>query len=141
MFEIKHNDLGFELKMSATLENIDLADDFFADYLIKNDISTNHFSLRILLRESMLNAVTHGSDTDPDLIVNMEVQVSSDEIKLAVKDPGEGFPWQDKKPHFEVFEESGRGLALMHMYSDAINYNEKGNQVVITKKLQIIGEK
>lgn len=119
--------------MSATLENIDDVDDRLAAYLSSQEVPVEVFAVRILLRESLLNAVTHGSGKDPSKTVHMEVKIDSDGIELDVRDSGPGFPWCDRRKDFDILGDGGRGLALMEIYSDEMIFNDKGNHLTLRK--------
>ena len=137
MFDTNKTKHGIDLKMSATLENINLADDLLTEHIKQMDISVDLFAVRILLRESLLNAVTHGSDLDSDNEVSLKLEMGSDSLILCVGDCGEGFPWGEdwKKP--DNLTEGGRGLALMKIYSDHITFNQKGNEVILQKNYKV----
>ena len=84
MFEINHNDQSFRIKMSATLENIDTADDKLAEYLTDRKIPVDVFALRIILRESLLNAVTHGSGVNPEENVSFDLNIDNSRVTVKV---------------------------------------------------------
>ena len=131
MLEFSDKNQDFHLKMSATLENIDIADDLFAEHLVSKAVPVDHFSLRILLREALLNAVTHGSGTNPAKYVHLELKVGSNETVMKVCDSGPGFPWREHKEDIDNLEEGSRGLALMKIYSDSLDFNDIGNEVIM----------
>ncbi len=134
MFEVIGTEDRFQIEMSATLEGIDRADEQLVAYLRANDVAVDVFGLRILLRESMLNAVTHGRGKDSDKTVRLDLAVDSTGVTLTVEDSGPGFAWSDHSQAFDDLDgDGGRGLALMRIYSDEMSYNEQGNQVVLRK--------
>lgn len=137
MFAVNETESRFELTMSATLEGIDQADDRLAAYLQAHNVPVDVFGLRILLREAMLNAVTHGSGKDPNKSVALTVYLGTADITMTVEDSGEGFAWASRNPGFETLDgDGGRGLALMGIYADELKFNEQGNRVVLKKKLR-----
>ncbi len=123
----------FHLTMPATLENIDEADDRFAAYLLDKHAHVDVFAMRILLRESLLNAVTHGSGKDPDKNVELVLEIESTHVTMCVKDTGAGFEWCSHQGGFDVDGDGGRGLALMEIYSDEMVFNEAGNEITLRK--------
>lgn len=133
MFEKHETDRRLVLRMPATLEAIDSADDYLAQYLTVHAIPVDAFAARILLRESLLNAVTHGSGKDPARRVLFEVAVGDDSMTLAAADDGPGFEWRTRTPGFDVLGDGGRGLALMELYSDEMVFNDAGNRVEFRK--------
>ena len=134
MFEQKNLPQGVRTIMSAELTNIDRADDWLTDYLAQKHWPIDIFAMRILLREALLNAVTHGSGEDPAKMVEMDIVVGEQKLTMIVRDEGEGFIWNpDAWVDISELDEGGRGLSLMQLYSDVMIYNEKGNQVTLEK--------
>ncbi len=135
MFELVENDEKFDLQMSATLELIDKADDRLAAFLKEKHWPVDLFAVRILLRESLLNAVTHGSGKDPNKNVSFELAKTDEGVEMRICDSGPGFEWQDRdRDHeVEVLSDGGRGIALMEIYADELKYNDVGNELVLKK--------
>lgn len=123
--------------MSATLENIDTADDKLAEYLTDRKIPVDVFALRIILRESLLNAVTHGSDVNPEENVSFDLNIDNSRVTVKVNDNGSGFNWREHIYHDDNLSEGGRGLAMMKIYSDNMEFNESGNEVTLCKHLKV----
>ncbi len=67
--------------------------------------------------------------------VTIEYERSVHEIKITIKDQGQGFDWQK---YMEIsadraFDSHGRGIAIANMLSfDSIEYQGNGNQVIVT---------
>lgn len=137
MIEIEKINQQWKCRFSATLENIDAVDDLFAKYIESLGVDIDIFGVRILVRESLLNAVAHGSNTDPDKDVHFTAETDNDGITLTVRDSGQGFLWKDKVNIPDDFSENGRGLALMNIYSDDMSYNEKGNELMLRKYYKV----
>jgi serine/threonine-protein kinase RsbW len=137
MIETEKKDNRWRCRFSATLENIDSVDDLFARYINSLQIPVDIFGLRILMREALLNAVTHGSQSDPEKTVDFIVETDNTGIDLIVRDTGEGFAWRDHQAMPTDLCESGRGLALMRIYSDNISYNKVGNIVSLRKNFKV----
>ncbi|MCH9022508.1 MAG: ATP-binding protein [Planctomycetes bacterium] len=137
MFESNKTKQGIEMKMSATLENINVADDLLTEHLKELDISVDLFAVRILLREALLNAVMHGSDSDSAKEVSLRLEMGTDSLTLRVSDSGEGFAWGEDWKVPDNLTEGGRGLALMKIYSNHITFNQKGNEVILQKNFKV----
>lgn len=134
MFETRQTQTSFHVRMSATLENIDRADEAMVEFMKSRDAPVDLFAVRILLREGMLNAVVHGSGQDPDLSVTMDVELDSEGVELTIEDTGPGFIWQNRSTSFDLMGDGGRGLPLMQMYSSRMAFNETGNRVTFWRK-------
>ncbi len=135
MFQVEETTTGLQVRMSATLSNIDDADDRVAMFLREKAQNVDQFAVRILLRESVLNAVTHGSGKDPERMVILNVETMQEFVELRVQDPGVGFDWRShSRDHdVEVLSDGGRGIALMEIYSDEMIYNDSGNKLTLRK--------
>jgi serine/threonine-protein kinase RsbW len=136
MFNVDITETGFAIKMSATLENIDVADDRLAGYLASSKVPIDNFAIRILLREGLLNAVSHGSGLDSSKTVSFTLRVEPEGVRVEIRDSGVGFDRQLHEVSMDSLEEGGRGLALMKIYSDNMNYNDVGNELTLYKRYQ-----
>jgi len=136
MFEIRPTERGFEVSMSAELTNIDLADRRMAEFLDRAGAPLDRFAVRILLREALLNAVTHGSGQDPGMTVRLTMFLDDDGMVMEVEDQGPGFIWQNRDMVFDVCGDGGRGLPIMQIYSSEMTYNDAGNRLVIRRRYE-----
>jgi len=90
------------------------------------------FAVHLTLEEAFLNAVKHGNKMDPTKKVKVEYLVDSEKVDISITDEGNGFdPDAVADPRFGdgPFKPGGRGLFLMNMYMDIVEYNERGNSV------------
>ncbi|MEY4731328.1 MAG: hypothetical protein RL681_274 [Candidatus Parcubacteria bacterium] len=73
----------------------------------------------------------------PEKLVHVSVLVSPDEVRIRVRDEGEGFDWKkvaDPLLPENLLKNAGRGIFFMKTGFDAVEYNEKGNEVTLIKK-------
>lgn len=94
------------------------------------------FSMRIGLEEAIVNAVKHGNGCDPDKSVQITCEISNELVRVIVEDEGEGFDPNDvpDPTDFENLEKSsGRGLMMMRHYLSRVEYNSRGNRVLLEK--------
>ncbi len=133
---IERND-SIQIRMPAVLENIDRADEKICEFIKTHQLPIDLFAVRILLREALLNAVTHGSGKNPKRSVYLFFGWDESGVELVVKDHGPGFAWQTHRGEFDVLGDGGRGLALMRIYSDEMSYNDCGNQVRLRKRYSV----
>ncbi|MFK7818946.1 MAG: ATP-binding protein [Planctomycetaceae bacterium] len=95
------------------------------------------FGVRLSLEEAITNAIRHGNGNDESLKVNIECEVSDDRLRVVVTDQGDGFTPSDvPDPTADENLElaGGRGVLLMEAYMSKVEYNEKGNQVILEKQ-------
>jgi len=51
---------------------------------------------------------------------------------MEVEDDGDGFDWKSQTADIpDITSESGRGTAIMTLYSSGFQYNEKGNRLAV----------
>lgn len=96
------------------------------------------FGVRLAIEEAVVNAMKHGNHMDKAKKVSITYSVDANECRISVEDEGEGFdpsavpnPTTDENlelPH-------GRGLMLIHAYMDEVSHNEKGNCIMMCKRV------
>ena len=103
----------------------------------KPGIAPHLFSINLVLREGLTNAVRHGNKNDPDKIVALTLSLArQDIIFVTIRDQGEGFDWK-KAPEKGMAEaaDHGRGILIMETYGTRYRYNRKGNILYLEKKI------
>jgi serine/threonine-protein kinase RsbW len=96
----------------------------------------DRFAVRLALEEAIINAIKHGNGEDPAKSVRVSYSISPGEITTEIEDQGPGFnpngvpnplaPENLERP-------GGRGVFLMRQYMTFVQYNERGNGVLLTK--------
>jgi serine/threonine-protein kinase RsbW len=105
-------------------------------WLEENGLEKDWFAVAMLLRESLNNAVIHGSRNDPALSVNCELMYGHRWISISVEDDGAGFDWARLRKHRAGHEDTnGRGLEIYELYADTVVFNRKGNRVRLCRRL------
>lgn len=102
------------------------------------------FELKVILNELVSNAIKHGIEENADRYVRLAAGVTKNEqLLLMVEDDGQGYDYGKvlKNGDEHLFadlcdmKENGRGLLIVRNLCDKIKFNEKGNRVVVLKKL------
>jgi len=94
------------------------------------------FGVHLALEEALVNAIKHGNRCDLSKRVHVECRISTRRILVEIRDEGQGFN-PDRVPdctddeHIEM--PGGRGVLLMRSFMSSVEYNVKGNCVVMTK--------
>ena len=92
------------------------------------------FAIHLAAEEALVNAVVHGNKLDPAKQVQVECLVSPNLVRLEITDEGAGFDPRSV-PDCTLAERlehpSGRGVMLMRSFMTRIEYNAKGNSVVL----------
>ena len=98
--------------------------------------ATDKFGIHLAAEEAIVNAILHGNRLDPRKRVHVICEVSRDLFRIDIADEGPGFdpalvPDCTQDDRLEV--PSGRGVMLMRSFMTRIEYNAKGNRVVLEK--------
>jgi serine/threonine-protein kinase RsbW len=95
------------------------------------------FAIHLATEEALVNAVVHGNQLDPQKTVQVECHVSPELVRLTITDEGAGFDPQsvpDCTLEERLEAASGRGVMLMRSFMSRIEYNPKGNSVLLEKR-------
>ncbi|NLI59955.1 MAG: ATP-binding protein [Clostridiales bacterium] len=100
-----------------------------------------YYEFRLVLNELISNGVLHGNKGYSDKKVNVMIEeVDSTTLDIFIKDEGQGFDYKSIYQHNSQFDdiqmsEGGRGLILVNALCSKIQFNERGNQIKITKSI------
>jgi anti-sigma regulatory factor (Ser/Thr protein kinase) len=128
----------YQWKYPASLESVNLicaaAAGVLDLYLVSGG---DRFALLLLMREGLNNAVIHGCGARASLDVLCKLTVLAEEISIEVTDAGKGFDWRSAM-HAppEAASEGGRGMFIYAHYANSITFNEAGNCVIFTRKIE-----
>lgn len=108
----------------------------------------NLFEIKVILNELIMNAVKHGNREDSNKHVKIVSSVTKDGYAFFyIEDEGHGYnyndvlvkncPLQDCDGFFDIcgVKETGRGMLIVKNLCDKVKFNEKGNKIVVMKKL------
>lgn len=95
------------------------------------------FGIHLAVEEAIVNAIVHGNKLDPAKTVHVSCSVSPDLARVEITDAGAGFdpasvPDCTLEERLEV--PSGRGVMLMRSFMTRIEYNARGNSVLLEKR-------
>jgi serine/threonine-protein kinase RsbW len=92
--------------------------------------------VEIALREALANAIVHGNHQDPRKHVDVTCQCGVDEVRLTVKDEGQGFDPNrvpDPTAPKNISSDHGRGIYMMKALMDEVRFEEGGTIVQMRK--------
>lgn len=95
------------------------------------------FAVRLALDEALVNAVKHGNQGDSSKTVHIDFVINDDRMVIQIEDQGTGFvPEELPDPTAEenLSRPNGRGVMLMRAYMTEVDFNERGNRVILTKR-------
>jgi len=106
--------------------------DFRSEYLV--ELEDRFMNLLIAYTEAVNNAIIHGNKQNPYKNVFIELEKTTNKLRVSVKDEGEGFA-ESKVPDPTLSEnllkQSGRGVFLIRKLSDEVRINSesKGTKI------------
>ena len=95
------------------------------------------FGVRLALEEALVNAIKHGNGRDPAKQVQIECRISAQCVWIRIEDEGQGFDLEslpDPTLEENLEKPSGRGILLMREFMTKIEYNDRGNCVILEKR-------
>lgn len=96
------------------------------------------FGVHLAAEEAIVNAILHGNQLDPGKKVHVACEVSPRLVRIRITDEGPGFkpdtvPDCTREDRLDM--PGGRGLLLMRSFMTKIEYNDRGNSVLLEKDL------
>ncbi|MEA2059496.1 MAG: ATP-binding protein [Thermodesulfobacteriota bacterium] len=139
IFKTSETPTSISITFNSTMKNLDRACKKTIEFLkgkngrIKKDI----FSIHLVLREGLTNAVKHGNENNPEKLVMCCIHLTPDQtLQMEIEDQGMGFDWQNSADVFpDTSSEGGRGLFIMKHYVSDYGYNETGNRLFLKKEI------
>jgi serine/threonine-protein kinase RsbW len=130
------------MSLSSRFENIELAQHLCGKLLEGREVpeETKHWLL-MAWREALANAIKHGNRQDLSKRIHLEMNVVGDNLKIAIRDEGEGFDpsaVEDPLAPENRLKTSGRGIFYMKTFMDDVRFRRLeggGMEIVLTKNL------
>ena len=94
------------------------------------------FGVRLALEEALVNAIKHGNGSDPNKRVRIGWRICSERMRVEIEDEGVGFDLvdvPDPTDEENIERPCGRGIMLMRAFMNVIEYNDRGNCVILEK--------
>jgi len=131
----------YQLELESDPNNLITVEEFvnyFAKDLGIDEDKMN--GLMLSVTEATTNAIIHANKSDINKKVLIDVYINKGILTVVVKDEGKGFDPSkipDPTAPENLLKDSGRGLYLMRVYMDALDYNvtPTGTETILTLKL------
>ena len=97
------------------------------------------FAVHLAAEEAIVNAIVHGNRLDPAKRVHVSCEVSGELARIRITDEGPGFDpagVPDCTLEERLDMPGGRGVMLMRSFMTRIEYNARGNSVLLEKRRQ-----
>ena len=99
-------------------------------------VEPHHSNIYVALNEAISNAIRHGHKNDIGKQVLIIAEMDEKMVRFTINDQGEGFDANhlpDPTLPDNLLQPGGRGVLLIKHLMDEVQYNERGNQVIMTK--------
>lgn len=101
------------------------------------------FGMRLAMEEALVNAIKHGNRMDSSKQVFISCRFETNEISVIIEDQGEGFDLTqvpDPTDEDNLEKPGGRGIMLIRSFVTSVEYNDRGNRLTLTKRLEAATE-
>lgn len=113
---------SIELRLESTIDSVDAAELIVQGLAREAELPAEEIDhLGMAVRESMVNALTHGNGYDKSKSIHFSVRLEDGTLTISIRDEGEGFDPQgvpDPTAPENLLKTSGRGLLLMNALVD-----------------------
>jgi serine/threonine-protein kinase RsbW len=127
-----------EINIESDITNLTIVENAIDN--LTNEIGINKDSygkILIAVLEAVNNAIIHGNKSDLKKSVKVDFLIERNNLSVSVTDEGTGFKPEevpDPTSPENIEEISGRGIFLMSKLADEIEFNRKGNNVILKFK-------
>ncbi len=100
------------------------------------------YNLLIAVTEAFNNAIVHGNKLDPAKKVEVEIEVTTIDIQIVIKDQGTGFDPErlaDPRDPENLLKENGRGVFIIKSLLDQVDYFPSPNGTTVKMLFKING--
>ena len=113
-----------------------MLDDLLVQLEAHNWAEYDIHGIHLALEEALVNAIRHGNRSDISKNVHVACKLSPEQLWVQIRDEGAGFnpeevPDCTDPENLEI--PSGRGIMLMRAFMSKVEYNDRGNCVVMEK--------
>lgn len=86
------------------------------------------YNLNLVLTEATINAIKHGTPTDPNDTVRVTINIQENELNIKVYDHGQGFDLESVPlPDLDNPREGGLGIFFIRTLMDSVSYTRQGD--------------
>jgi serine/threonine-protein kinase RsbW len=127
-----------KISIESKLSNLSIVENMIDTITQEAGINKDNYGkIMVSTMEAVNNAIIHGNKSDSKKLVEIEILLIANNIHITIKDQGKGFvpekvPDPTNPENIELI--NGRGVFLMKMLADEIEFNKEGNRVKMTFK-------
>ena len=115
----------FEITIPSRLDEMEavhaLVDQAVKEYKMDSELA--HW-IELTISESMINAIQHGNNADPNKTAYLKISSTGDAIEIIVEDEGQGFTLDrvaDPTSDANLLKPSGRGILIIRSFMDEVD--------------------
>ncbi len=127
---------GNRLNITSSADNMRLVERLVEDVCDVFNVNEDSYgNIMIAVTEAVNNAIYHGNKSNPDKQVKIGFESDDNHLKFMVADEGEGFDYDalpDPTDPLYIDKPHGRGVFLMKNLADKVEYNNNGQEVMLT---------
>lgn len=132
VFNLKRTDTGLTIICRASSEHLDRVAQLLRELIGPKTTEETVLETVMVVHEALTNAMGHGQARNLHILADVQSE------KLVLELASDGCPWDWRKQDWSLPQgpaTRGRGLYLIHTYSDTIAFNDPGTALRITKTL------
>lgn len=129
MYQIEKFDRKIRIKISASYEFMEKICLEVEKFSKERAFFHKNFAIQLCVREALTNAIRHGCKNNQQKSIDFIIEHKDQAIAISIEDEGEGFDWRKKETNTRHLQIHGRGRNIINIYSDSVEYNEKGNKI------------
>lgn len=139
---------GYIIEMAGLFEGLMIPADLSSLHIVEDKIEgvrtalsideSIYGNLLVAVLEAVNNAIVHGSSDKEDNNILLKSRFENGVLEVEVNDFGRGFDYlnlPDPTAPENIEKEHGRGVFLMRMLSDKVDFENNGSKVVLTFNL------
>lgn len=130
------------LVIESHLENVDQVEQLLLDFASQcGCCEDERTQIELAVRETVINAIVHGNQRDPDKRVYIDAALSEHQLAISIRDEGEGFdPAQvaDPTKPENLMRDSGRGILMMNNLMDEVTIHSAPGQGTEVRMIKAI---
>jgi serine/threonine-protein kinase RsbW len=132
---------NYHLEIASDPNNLITVEEFVNYFCVDINLSGEKLSNVLLaVTEASTNAIIHANKCDPVKKVYIDAVVKDSKLIIKVRDEGGGFDPKnipDPTQPENLLKDSGRGIYLMRVYMDELQYNRtpSGMETILTIKI------
>ena len=130
---------GKTLNISSASDNIRLVERLVEDVCEVFNVNEDCYgNILIAVTEAVNNAMYHGNKGNPDKNIKIGFESHEKDIQFSIADEGTGFDYDnlpDPTDPLNIDKQNGRGVFLMKNLADKVEFNNNGQEVLLTFNL------